>query len=54
MTSYNEINGVIRPVFMYTVDIQEFVVNKLSDRGTLTAKTMVTNSQDFIKILTEI
>lgn len=47
--SYNEINGVIRPVFMYTVDIQEFAVNKLSDRGTLTAKTMVTNSQDFVK-----
>lgn len=47
--SYNEINGVIRPVFMYTVDIQEFAVNKLSDRGTLTAKSMVTNSQDFVK-----
>ena len=47
--SYNEINGEIRPVFMYTVDIQEFAVNKLSDRGTLTAKTMVTNSQDFVK-----
>lgn len=47
--SYNEINGLIRPVFMYTVDIQEFAVNKLSDRGTLTAKSMVTNSQDFVK-----
>ena len=47
--SYNEINGEIRPVFMYTVDIQEFAVNKLWDRGTLTAKTMVTNSQDFVK-----
>ena len=47
--SYNEINVEIRPVFMYTVDIQEFAVNKLSDRGTLTAKTMVTNSQDFVK-----
>ncbi len=47
--SYNEVNGVIRPVYMYTVDIQEFAVNKLSDRGTLTAKTMVTNSQDFVK-----
>lgn len=48
-SSYNEFNGVIRPVYMYTVDIQEFAVNKLSDRGTLTAVTMVTNAQDFIR-----
>ena len=47
--SYNEINGKIRPVYMYTVDIQEFAVNKLSDRGTLTAVSMVTNIQDFIR-----
>lgn len=48
-SSYNELNGQIRPVYMYTVDIQEFAVNKLSDRGTLTAVTMVTNVQDFIR-----
>lgn len=47
--SYNKINGLIRPVYMYTVDIQEFAVNKLSDRGTLTAVSMVTNIQDFIR-----
>lgn len=47
--SYNEFDGEIRPVYMYTVDIQEFAVNKLSDRGTLTATTVVTNSQDFMK-----
>lgn len=47
--SYNEFNGEIRPVYLYTVDIQEFAVNKLSDRGTLTAVTMVTNAQDFIR-----
>lgn len=47
--SYNEINGKIRPVYMYTIDIQEFAVNKLSDRGTLTAVSMVTNVQDFIR-----
>ena len=34
---------------MYTIDIQEFAVNKLSDRGTLTAVSMVTNVQDFIR-----
>ena len=47
--SYNEFDGEIRPVYMYTVDIQEFAVNKLSDRGTVTAVTMVTNTQDFIR-----
>lgn len=48
-SSYNEFDGVIRPIYMYTVDIQEFAVNKLSDRGTLTAVTMVTNAQDFVR-----
>lgn len=47
--SYNEFDGEIRPVYMYTVDIQEFAVNKLADRGTLTATSVVTNTQDFIK-----
>ena len=49
--SYNMFNGVVRPVYMYTVDIQEFAVNKLSDRGTLTAKSIVTNTQDFVKTI---
>jgi hypothetical protein len=30
------------------VDIDEFVVNKLLDRGSLCATTIVTNVQDFI------
>lgn len=47
--SYNEFDGKIRSIYMYTIDIQEFSVNKLSDRGTLTAVTMVTNAQDFIR-----
>ncbi|EGY80666.1 hypothetical protein [Peptoniphilus indolicus] len=47
--SYNEFDGEIRPVYMYTIDIQEFAVNKLSDRGTVTAVSMVTNVQDFIR-----
>ena len=42
-------DGSIRPVFLYTVDADEFVVNKLLDRGSLSAKTMVTNVQDFIR-----
>ncbi|PIE97674.1 MAG: hypothetical protein CR988_06885 [Treponema sp.] len=47
--SYNDFDGEIRPVYMYTIDIQEFTVNKLSDRGTLTATSIVTNAQDFMK-----
>lgn len=41
----------IRPVFLYTVDADEFVVNKLLDRGSLSATTVVTNVQDFITIV---
>ena len=41
-------DGSIRPVYLYTVDADEFVVNKLLDRGSLSATTMVTNVQDFI------
>lgn len=49
--SYNEFNGVVRPVYMYSIDVQEFAVNKLSDRGTVTAVSMVTNTQDFVRNL---
>lgn len=44
-------DGTIRPVFLYTVDADEFVVNKLLDRGSLSATTMVTNVQDFITLV---
>ena len=44
-------DGTIRPVFLYTVDADEFVVNKLLDRGSLSATTVVTNVQDFITIV---
>ena len=40
-------DGTIRPVYFYTVDISEFAVNKLADRGSLAAKGIVTNVQDF-------
>ena len=42
-------DGSVRPVYLYAVDADEFVVNKLLDRGSLSATTMVTNVQDFIK-----
>lgn len=44
-------DGEIRPVYLYTVDADEFVVNKLLDRGSLCATTIVTNVQDFITIV---
>ncbi|WP_425539014.1 hypothetical protein [Microaceticoccus formicicus] len=47
--SYNVFDNEVRPVYMYTIDIQEFAVNKLADRGTLTAVSIVTNAQDFIR-----
>lgn len=46
--SYCVKNGVIRPVSFYAVDISEFAVNKLRDRGSLSAKSIVTNVQDFL------
>ena len=45
-------DGSLRPVFLYTIDADEFVVNKLLDRGSLAATTMVTNVQDFAVRLT--
>ena len=41
-------DGVVRQVYFYSVDISEFAVNKLGDRGSLCAKSIVTNAQDFI------
>ncbi|MCQ2547617.1 MAG: hypothetical protein MJ145_01270 [Clostridia bacterium] len=46
-------DGTVRPVYFYAVDASEFVVNKLSDRGSLSAKAMVTNVQDFVKYLSK-
>jgi len=40
--------GVTRPVYFYTVDISEFSANKLADRGSLSAKSIITNAQDFV------
>ena len=41
----------VRPVYFYAVDADEFVVNKLLDRGSLSATTVVTNVQDFITLV---
>ncbi len=41
-------DGTVRQVYFYCVDIAEFTVNKLADRGSLSARGIVTNVQDFI------
>ncbi|MBQ5812839.1 MAG: hypothetical protein IIW34_01650 [Clostridia bacterium] len=46
--SYRVVDGKVRPLYFYSVDISEFAVNKLLDRGSLAVKTLVTNAQDFI------
>jgi len=45
---FRVIDGEIRPLFIYSIDLSEFATNKLSDRGSLSAIGMVTNVQDFI------
>lgn len=41
-------DGTVRQVYFYCVDVAEFTVNKLSDRGSLSARGIVTNVQDFV------
>jgi hypothetical protein len=38
----------IRPVYFYSVDMSEFVASKLANRGSLTARPILTNAQDFV------
>ena len=46
--AYQAIDGSVRPVFLYSVDVSEFAVNKLKDRGSLEVTSIVTNIQDFL------
>ena len=41
-------DGKIRELYFYIVDISEFIINKLADRGSLTSRGIVTNVQDFV------
>jgi lysine-ketoglutarate reductase/saccharopine dehydrogenase-like protein (TIGR00300 family) len=38
----------VRPVFFYIVDMAEFAVSKLANRGSLSARSILTNVQDFV------
>ncbi|MCU0572093.1 MAG: hypothetical protein MUC41_03775 [Syntrophobacteraceae bacterium] len=44
-------DDVVRPVYFYSVDMSEFATNKLTSRGSLTARSILTNVQDFIVTL---
>lgn len=46
--SFRVVDGIVRPVYLYAVDISEFVVHKLQDRGSLSSVSLVTNVQDFV------
>ena len=46
--AYQVRDGEVRPVFIYSVDVSEFAVNKLKDRGTLEVTSIITNIQDFL------
>lgn len=41
-------DGTVRQVYFYCIDISEFTANKLADRGSLSARAIITNAQDFI------
>jgi hypothetical protein len=41
-------DGTVRPVYFFTIDMSEFAANKLADRGSLTARAILTNTQDFV------
>ncbi len=44
-------DGRVRPVYFYTVDMSEFAATKLANRGSLAARAILTNAQDFLVIL---
>jgi hypothetical protein len=44
-------DGQVRPVFFYLVDMSEFAADKLANRGSLAARPILTNAQDFLVIL---
>jgi hypothetical protein len=43
-----EATGSVRPVYFYVVDMTEFCVDKLANRGSAQAVAILTNAQDFV------
>jgi lysine-ketoglutarate reductase/saccharopine dehydrogenase-like protein (TIGR00300 family) len=48
LPSYQVTETGVRPVYFYSVDMSEFASSKLADRGSLTARSILTNVQDFV------
>jgi hypothetical protein len=46
--SYTVRDERVRPVYFYVVDMSEFAASKLTNRGSLTARSIITNVQDFV------
>jgi len=44
-------DGLVRPVYFYYVDMSEFAADKLANRGSLAARSILTNAQDFLVTL---
>ncbi len=51
LPAYVEVGDMVRSLPTICVDTEEFVVNKLRDRGTHQAFGVVTNAQDFMQVL---
>ena len=49
--SFRVVDGKVRPLFIYSIDVSEFAINKLVDRGSLSATGIVTNAQDFVVLV---
>jgi len=48
-SSYRVVDGKVRPVYMYSIDISEYAVNQVAaSREYIGIKTIVTNVQDFV------
>ena len=43
--------GQVRTVYFYVVDMSEFAMDKLANRGSLTLRSILTNVQDFLVTL---
>jgi lysine-ketoglutarate reductase/saccharopine dehydrogenase-like protein (TIGR00300 family) len=48
LPSYTVARGAVRPVYFFIVDVSEFALDKLANRGSLQARGIVTNVQDFL------
>lgn len=48
LPSYRVEKNSVRPLYFYSVDMSEFAAGKLVDRGSLTARSILTNVQDFV------